>query len=159
MTWTPDVTVAAVAAREGRFLLIEERIQGALVLNQPAGPVEAGETLLEAVVREAREESAWRFVPQHLLGIYHWRNPASGREFLRFAFAGTVDEHDPRRKLDEGIVRTLWLDRTEIKAREARLRSPVVLRCVEDYLRGQRLPLETVATLDRDAARRVRAVV
>lgn len=157
MNWRPEVTVAAVVARGGRFLLIEESINGTLQLNQPAGHVEEGETLLDAVVRETLEESAWRFTPQHLLGVYQWRNPA-GRSFLRFAFTGTVSDHDATRPLDKGIVRSLWLRRDELLVRASQLRSPMVLRCVEDFLRGVRLPLDSVACLDLESAVRARAV-
>ena len=105
----PEVTVAAIAEDAGRFLLVEERIKQRRVFNQPAGHGERGETLLAAVVREAREESAWRFVPRALVGIYLWRNPATRRPILRFAFAGTVCEHDPAQPLDRGILTTHWL--------------------------------------------------
>jgi len=149
---SPDVTVAAVAEDTGRFLLVEERINRRLVFNQPAGHVEHGETLLEAVVRETREETAWRFEPRSLIGVYLWRNPASGRRILRFAFAGAVCEHDPAQRLDRGIVRTHWLSRGELEERQARLRSPLVLRCVNDYLTGEQRALESVARLDLKSA-------
>jgi len=152
MPQKPDVTVAAVAEDTGRFLVVEERINHQLVLNQPAGHVERGETLLEAVVREAREETAWRFVPQALMGAYLWRNPANGRCTLRFAFSGTVRDHKPDQPLDTGIVTTHWLTRAELQECEPRLRSPLVLRCVDDYLRGVRIPLEQVASLDLQTA-------
>ena len=148
----PDVTVAAVVERDGRFLLVEERIAGRLVLNQPAGHVEHGETLLAAVVREAREETAWGFDPQWLLGLYQWQHPHSGRTFLRFAFGGTVRDHDPRQPLDTEIVATHWLSVDELRQQRARLRTPLVMRCVEDHLAGTRAGLAAVATLDRDAA-------
>jgi 8-oxo-dGTP pyrophosphatase MutT (NUDIX family) len=148
----PDVTVAAVAETAGRFLVVEERINRRLVLNQPAGHVEHGETLLEAVVRETREETAWRFEPRTLIGVYLWRNPASGRRVLRFAFAGAVSDHDPEQRLDHGIVRTRWLNRAELEERHARLRSPLVLRCVNDYLAGEQSALETVGLLDLESA-------
>ena len=96
----PDVTVAAIAETGGRFLVVEERINRRLLFNQPAGHVEPGETLLAAVVREAREETAWRFEPQALLGVYLWHNPTSRREILRFAFTGCVRDHDPAQRLD-----------------------------------------------------------
>jgi len=152
MPRTPDVTVAAVTETAGRFLVVEERINHRLVLNQPAGHVERGETLFAAVVREVREETAWRFEPTALLGVYLWRNPASGRRTLRFAFTGAVADHDAGQKLDRGIVGTHWLSPLELEARAARLRSPLVLRCVHDYLRGQRLALEPLAGLDLHAA-------
>jgi 8-oxo-dGTP pyrophosphatase MutT (NUDIX family) len=148
MPQKPDVTVAAVTEDDGRFLVVEELISHQLVLNQPAGHVERGETLIEAVVREAREETAWRFEPLALLGAYLWRNPTTGRSTLRFAFTGTVSDHKPDQPLDTGIVTTHWLTRAELIAREMRLRSPLVLRCVDDYVRGVRLPLESVARLD-----------
>lgn len=157
MSWRPEVTVAAVVARAGRFLLIEESINGTFKLNQPAGHVEEGETLLDAVVRETLEESAWRFTPQHLLGVYLWRSPA-GRSFLRFAFTGIVSDHDAARPLDRGIVRTLWLQRGELVARSQQLRSPMVLRCVDDFLRGVRLPLDSVACLDLESAVHAQAI-
>ncbi len=158
MTLKPDVTVAAVAQVEGRFLCVEERISQKLVLNQPAGHVEVGETLLEAVVREAREETAWLFEPDALLGIYLWRKPNTNRSTLRFAFTGTVRDHEPSQPLDRGIVCTRWLTRDELKEREPRLRSPMVMRCIDDFLTGRRLPLDAVACLDLKTATQVRAV-
>ena len=148
----PDVTVAAITEREGRFLLVEERINRRLVFNQPAGHVERGETLLAAVVREAREETAWRFDPQALLGIYLWRNSSTRRDILRFAFTGSVSDHQAAQPLDRGIVATHWLTRAELESRPERLRSPLVLRCVHDYLSGQRHELDGVAQLDLECA-------
>jgi 8-oxo-dGTP pyrophosphatase MutT (NUDIX family) len=158
MPQKPDVTVAAVTEDAGRFLVVEERIDHQFVLNQPAGHVEHGETLLEAVVREAREETAWRFEPQALVGAYLWRNPATGRSTLRFAFTGTVSDHKPEQPLDTGIVTTHWLTRAQLLERQMRLRSPLVLRCVDDYLGGNRLPLEGVASLDLQTAGKVQAI-
>jgi 8-oxo-dGTP pyrophosphatase MutT (NUDIX family) len=158
MARTPDITVAAVTETDGRFLVVEERINRRLVFNQPAGHVEHGETLLAAVVRETREETAWGFEPKALIGVYLWCNPASGRSTMRFAFTGTVADHRPAQPLDRGIVRTHWLSRTDLQEREPRLRSPLVLRCVEDYLGGKRLPLDAVAKLDLHSAPTVTAV-
>ena len=152
MARTPDITVAAVTETDGRFLVVEERINRRLVFNQPAGHVENGETLLDAVIREVREETAWGFEPQQLLGVYLWRNPSSGRSTMRFAFTGRVMDHDAQRPLDRGIVCTHWLSRDDLMQREPRLRSPLVLRCVEDYLGGARMPLESVAKLDLQSA-------
>jgi len=140
--WKPNVTVAAVMEDAGRFLLIEEQAYGALVLNQPAGHWEPGETLVEACAREALEESAHRFTPTALLGIYSTHTAADDITYLRFAFAGEVGPRDPARPLDRGIVRTLWMTVDEIRASQARHRSPLVLRCVEDYLAGRRHGLE-----------------
>jgi len=152
MPATPAVTVAAVVQTAGRFLIVEERINRRLQLNQPAGHVERGETLLEAVVREAREETAWCFEPVAALGIYLWRTPLSGPPILRFAFSGTVRDHDPTRPLDRGIVRTHWLTRAELEEQRARLRSPLVLRCVEDFLAGCHGELAPVAALTLEEA-------
>ena len=148
----PDITVAAVTESDGKFLVVEERINRRLVFNQPAGHVERGENLITAVVREVREETAWRFEPQGLLGIYLWLNPTTGLRTMRFAFTGAVADHDPAQPLDHGIVSTHWLTKEELLLREHRLRSPLVMRCVRDYLEGRREPLSTVADLDLDTA-------
>ena len=159
MIHQPDVTVAAVVADgAGRFLVVEEHVGRRLVFNQPAGHVEKGETLIEAIIREVREETAWRFEPRALLGVYRWRNPSSGRSILRFAFSGTVADHDPGQPLDKGIVRTHWLSRADLLERAEVLRSPLVMRCVEDYRAGRCMPLEAVAHLDLHAATHVAAV-
>jgi len=158
MEWNPDVTVAAIVVRDSRFLMVEERISGRLVLNQPAGHLEDRETLLDAAIREAREETAWRFHPTALVGTYLWRSPA-GRSFLRFAFCGDVDDHRPQQALDKGIVRAVWMTRAELLAQPARLRSPLVMRCIEDFLQGRRQPLDSVSALDLQTALSVPAVV
>jgi len=154
----PEITVAAVTETDGRFLVVEERISRRLVINQPAGHVEAGETLLEAIVREVREETAWHFTAHELLGVYLWRHPGTGRTTKRFAFTGRVSDHRNGQALDKGIIATHWLTHAELKRREPQLRSPLVLRCVDDYLAGQRQPLATVAALELGAARAVAAV-
>jgi 8-oxo-dGTP pyrophosphatase MutT (NUDIX family) len=159
MPLNPEVTVAAVVVRAGRFLLVEERIGGRLVLNQPAGHLEDRETLIEAAVRETREETAWRFHPEALVGTYLWRNPLNGRGFLRFAFCGDVDDHHPQQALDTGIVRALWLTPAELQAQPARLRSPLVMRCIEDFLQGRRQPLDSVSSLDLQTSLSFPAVV
>jgi 8-oxo-dGTP pyrophosphatase MutT (NUDIX family) len=146
MVWKPDVTVAAVVERDHKFLLVEERIRGRLVFNQPAGHLEDGESLLAAVAREVLEETAWVFVPQSLLGIYLWRSPR-GATTLRFAFSGMVRDFDAARPLDPPVLATHWLARAEVQARAAALRSPLVMRCLDDYQRGIRLPLETLTAL------------
>ena len=148
MIHRPDLTVAAVVEQDGRFLVVEERVRGALVINQPAGHVEPGESPAEAVVRETWEETAWRFEPDALTGLYLWRNPDTGRTILRLAFGGTCTDHDPERTLDRGIVRALWLTRPQIEARSPSLRSPMVLRCIDDYLRGERYPLAALKLLE-----------
>jgi 8-oxo-dGTP pyrophosphatase MutT (NUDIX family) len=157
--WHPEVTVAAIVERDGRFLMVEERASGQLVLNQPAGHLEDRETLIEAVIRETREETAWRLTPAALIGTYLWRNPDNDRTFLRFTFCGSVDDHRPEQPLDTGIVRAVWLSHEQLLAQPARLRSPLVLRCLDDYLRGMRQPLEAVAALSLETALQFDAVV
>lgn len=139
--WLPRVTVAAVAERDGRFLLVEEMSRARVVLNQPAGHWEEGETLTDAVVREVREETAWHFVPEHVVGLYHWRNQHNGNTHLRVTFCGSVATHQPDQPLDEGILATRWMTYAELAGDRARHRSPMVLRCIDDYLRGQRFAL------------------
>jgi 8-oxo-dGTP pyrophosphatase MutT (NUDIX family) len=142
--WKPSVTVAAVIERAGRYLLVEEHTSDGLRLNNPAGHLEAGESLLQAVVRETLEETARRFDPGHLLGVYlaRVRRGEEDITFLRFAFAGSVGEAEPGRALDDGIVRTLWLTPAEIEASRERHRSPLLWRCVQDHLAGRRFPLD-----------------
>lgn len=146
--WKPSVTVAAVVEREGRYLLVEEETPEGLMLNNPAGHLDPGETPLQAVVREALEETAHTFTPEAFLGCYLARflRPARQEDvtYLRLAFSGTVGEAIAGRALDQGIVRTLWLSLDELRATAARHRSPLVLRCCEDHAAGRRLPLDAV---------------
>ncbi len=138
----PHLTVAAVVEREGRYLVVEENERGRIVFNQPAGHVEAGETLVEAVVRETLEETAWHFEPRYLIGLYRYYSPWNEVTYLRLCFAGRVVGHEPERPLDRGIVQALWMSRDELLANEPRLRSPMVLRCIDDYVDGRRYPLD-----------------
>ena len=148
MVWKPNVTVAAILEQEGKFLLVEEQTERGILFNQPAGHWEPGETLAAAAAREVLEESAYEFEPQHLVGIYRWHAPASDTTYLRFAFTGTVLAHHPERALDDGIIRTTWMTPDEIRASRERHRSPLVVRCVEDYLAGKRYPLELITHYD-----------
>lgn len=143
--WKPSVTVAAVIERQGKFLLVQERIDGQLVLNQPAGHLDPGESLLAACRREVLEETAQRFEPTGLVGIYRWRHAAKDVTFLRFCFRGRVGEADSSRKLDSEIVALHWLSLDELKHRKAEHRSPLVQKCVEDYLAGRHFPLELLS--------------
>lgn len=145
MSRSPHVTVAAVVERDGRYLLVEEHSPSGVVYNQPAGHVEPGEGLIDAVIRETREETAWRFKPTALLGIYRWVAPASGDTYLRFCFTGDCIDHDPTQPLDTGIIRTWWLTRAEIDEIASQLRSPLVTRCIDDYRSGRRYPLTLYA--------------
>ncbi len=141
MIWKPNVVVAAIIERAGRFLLVEEQADGAIVLNQPAGHLDAGETLLDAVVRETLEETAWHVAPEALIGVYRWPHPAKDLTYLRFAFVARPLREETGRALDREIVRTVWLSAEEIRAARARHRSPLIERCLDDYLTGQRYPL------------------
>jgi ADP-ribose pyrophosphatase YjhB (NUDIX family) len=151
--WTPSVTVAAIVQDEGtpqRYLLVEEHTPEGLKLNNPAGHLEPGEGPQEGVMREALEETACRFTPQGLLGVYlsRFQRPASGEDvtYVRFAYVGSAGAPEAGRTLDEGIVRTLWLTLEEVRAAATagRLRSALVLRCLEDAAAGIRHPLGAV---------------
>lgn len=148
--WKPSVTVAAVVERDGRYLLVEEHTHDGLRLNQPAGHLDPGETLARAAVREAFEETACRVVARDLVGVYmsRYRSDRAGVDvtYLRFAFACDLVSIDPHGKLDEGIVRTLWLTPDELRARAAEHRSPLVMRTVDDHAAGRRFPLDLVYT-------------
>lgn len=147
--WKPSVTVAAIIERDGRFLLVEEETSDGVRFNQPAGHLDPNESLIEAVTRETLEEAAHDFSPTALVGMYMSRYVSSrtGKEvtYLRFAFCGNLGQaHD--RELDEGILRTVWMTRDELLACEEKHRSPLVLRCVDDYLAGKRAPLSLIYT-------------
>lgn len=148
MPWTPHVTVAAIVERQGRFLVVEERVRGALVINNPAGHLEEGESFVAAVRRETLEETGREFVPEAITGIYLWKSPRLSVTFLRIAFCGREMRHYPERPLDRGIVGALWLSRAELADGSHRLRSPLVLRCVDDYLAGRRFPLDLLQCMD-----------
>ena len=139
--WKPSVTVAAVIERDGRFLFVQERSEGRLVLNQPAGHLDPGESLLEACRREVLEETAHRFEPAGLVGVYRWHYAPKDVTFLRFCFHGTANEKVDA-PLDKEIVALHWLSVDELKRRKAEHRSPLVLECVQDFLAGKRFPLE-----------------
>ncbi|WP_353192604.1 NUDIX hydrolase [Pandoraea pnomenusa] len=143
--WKPNVTVAAVVERDGRFLFVEEQKRAGLLINQPAGHLEPGESIVDAVRREVLEETAHTFEPQHLVGIYLAPGP-DDIAYLRFTFTGTLGAFDPMRTLDDGIVGTLWLTPQEVRAQRARHRSPILERCMDDYLRGVRYDLAILQT-------------
>lgn len=178
MIWKPNVTVAAVLERDGKFLLVEEETEDGLRFNQPAGHLDHGESLVAACTRETLEETAWGFRPTALVGIYLWprSRPATGSvrggafdrsgqaapassarragakpddiSYLRFAFSGELGTHEAGRALDTGIQRALWMTPDEIRASTERHRSPLVWQCVSDYLTGRRFPLELVRHYD-----------
>ena len=147
MQWMPHATVAAIVEDDGKFLLVEEITDRGNRFNQPAGHLEDNETLIEAVIRETLEETAYSFKPESLLGIYHWRHEHNHTTYLRFAYIGSVSNHQPNLALDEGIVRAVWMTAEEMRNNAMLMRSPQVLRCVEDYLIGQQFPLSVVTHL------------
>jgi len=141
----PAITVATIVERDGRFLLVEEETRLGHKLNQPAGHLEPGESLAEAARRETLEETGWTVELTDLIGVYQWTRPEDGWQVLRVTFAGLPIGHDPARILDAGIERALWLSRDEVAL--ARTRSPLVLRNIDDWLGGRRLPLDAIQTL------------
>lgn len=148
--WNASVTVAAIIERGGRFLLVEEETRDGLKLNQPAGHLEPGESLVHAVVRETMEETAHTFEPRALLGCYMARGRSSrtggDTTYVRFAFTGELGSLDAGRQLDTGIVRTVWMNEEELRACPERHRSPLVMACVEDYLAGKRFAIDALYT-------------
>ncbi len=142
--WRPDVTVATVVSVDGRFLFVEESIRGERVLNQPAGHLEPDESLIDAAIRETAEESAWAVAVTGLVGVYQWRSPHSGRDILRFTFSAEPLRHLGAQPLDRGILRALWLSRDEVALGSWNLRTPLVLRSVDDYLAHEPLPVDAV---------------
>lgn len=146
MDWSPHITVASILEREHQFLFVEERINDALVLNQPAGHWEQGETLLDASIRETLEETAWHYQPSHITGIYQWLHPETKETFLRFCFTGELEKHETHRELDEVIEQAVWLSYEQLMARHKQHRSPLVQQCIDDYLKGQRFDLSLLQT-------------
>jgi 8-oxo-dGTP pyrophosphatase MutT (NUDIX family) len=153
MIWKPHVTVAAIVEQQGRFLIVEEIVEGQRVYNQPAGHLDPGESLIDAVVRETREETGWQFVPEALVSIQLWRHPTHGKTFLRFTFCGDGVDHDANAELDTGIIHALWLSRDELMDADHKLRSPMVMRSIDDYLRGYRYSLDILEQIDTEAGR------
>jgi ADP-ribose pyrophosphatase YjhB (NUDIX family) len=146
--WRPNVTVAAVIERDGKFLLVEEETEAGVRLNQPAGHLDENESLVAACAREALEETAWHFHPRALVGVYQWPRPQRDLTYLRFAFAGDLGDFEEGRTLDDGILRAIWLTPAEIAASRERHRSPLILQCVEDWLAGRRFPLDLIRHYD-----------
>ena len=148
--WKPNVTVAAIIERDGRYLLIEEETAEGLRLNNPAGHLDPAESPVQACAREALEETTHLFTPTHLLGVYvsRFQRASTGEDitYLRMAFCGELGPVQAGRQLDNGIVHTLWMTPEEVRASQERHRSPLVLRCIEDHLAGQRHPLSVVYT-------------
>ena len=149
MIWKPNVTVAAVIEQNGKYLLVEETSKSTDIrLNQPAGHLEPGESIIQACSREVLEETGHSFQPEVLTGIYHWTSASNGITFLRFTFSGQVTAFDPARELDTGIVRAAWFSIDEIRAKQAMHRTPLVMQCIEDYHTGKRYPLDILQYYD-----------
>ena len=144
LIWKPSVTVAAIVERDGRFLLVEEHTNRGQLFNQPAGHLDPGESLTHAVARETLEETACAFEPTGLLGVYQYPSRADEVTYIRFAFTGTISGPEAGRPLDTGIIRAVWLTPQEIRRDAARHRSPLVMRCIDDYLAGRRFPLDVL---------------
>lgn len=146
MSWQPHVTVAAVVERNGRFLMVREASKGGdLVLNQPAGHLEENESLVDAVVREALEETGWQVSPTAVLSIRRYRSPDNGVTYLRTTFLADAVVHYPHYSRDPDILDTLWLTEAELRQRAGEMRSPLVLQSIDDYRSGKRYPLELLA--------------
>jgi 8-oxo-dGTP pyrophosphatase MutT (NUDIX family) len=145
--WAPHVTVTAVIERDGEYLMVEERAQGRVVLNQPSGHLDAGESILEAVCREVLEETRRVFQPAHLLGQYLWRRDG-GDSFLRTVLVGEVGDEDASRPLDASIIATHWLSHDELRARTDELRSPLVMAAIDDHRAGVRHPIDVLRHID-----------
>ena len=151
MVWKPHVTVAAIIEQNNHFLFVEEETPYGLQFNQPAGHFEQNEDLITAVKREVNEETAWQFDPQHIVSIQLWRKNPEAPTFIRICFSGNCHSYNPDQKLDTGIIATHWLTRDEIALQQHRLRSPLVLISVDDYLNGHRYPLSLIKSfLDLD---------
>jgi len=147
MIWKPHATVAAIIERDGKFLMVEELINGQRLFNQPAGHLDPDESLLDAVIRETREETAWHFVAEAVTGIYLWKHPDNGETFLRIAFCGQCSDHNPGQALDDGILQAVWMTRDELGQQKQQLRSPMVINCIDDYMTGKRYPLDVLNTI------------
>lgn len=150
--WRPHVTVACVVADGDRYLMVEERVNGRLAWNQPAGHLEDGETLVAAALRETLEETGWTVQLQHLIGVHQWRSTEHGDAVIRFSFAARPLGHDPARPLDADICRAAWLTRAEIAALGGRLRSPMILQSIDHWLAGRRLSLDVLSRLPEGGA-------
>ena len=147
MTWHAHVTVAAIIKHDGKFLVVEENVSGKTVINNPAGHLEDGESLVDAIKREVMEETGRKFEPEDIVGIYLWRHPEQEASILRIAFQGHAGEQDPDVELDPEIIQPLWMTADELRERSADHRSPLVMRGIDDFLSGHRYPLSLLEYL------------
>ncbi|MBQ0724591.1 MAG: NUDIX hydrolase [Cycloclasticus sp.] len=144
MIWKPNVTVASIVELDGKFLMVEEESPSGPVLNQPAGHLEPNEGMRDAVIRETLEETGYQFTPRSVVGSYLWHNADNETTYFRTTFFGTVEKEPIHITLDDGIIRALWMSHDEIKAAQARLRSPIILESIRDYQNGSSYPLDVV---------------
>ena len=147
MTWYPHATVATVVEKNGRFLMVEEQADDGVVFNQPAGHLEAGESLIEAAERETLEETGWEVRVVDFLGLYHYTSPANQVCYIRSCFIAAAVRRHESWQLDAEIVQAHWLTFEEIRRLGVRLRSPVVLQVVKDYLKGTTYPISLITTI------------
>lgn len=143
--WKPHLTVAAVIEEDEKFLFVEEEVGGELVINQPAGHLDEGETLIHAAIRETKEETSYDFIPKNIVGIYKWSHPTKNKTFVRVCYCGEASNPDENQKLDQGIVRALWLSKDDLI--KHKLRSPMVLNCINDYLDNKRYPIDIITEI------------
>ncbi len=148
--WVPHITVATIVEKDQKFLMVEEDLHGKKLLNQPAGHLDEGETLVQAAIRETQEESGWLVEINHLVEFAQWTSPNSHTHFLRACFAGTAIKHFPEQKLDQGIIRALWMSRDEVKENLHRLRSPLVLNHIDHYIAGKKYDLDFFSYYDKE---------
>ena len=147
--WIPHVTVATIIEKENKFLMVEEDLHGKKLLNQPAGHLDKGETLIQAAIRETQEESGWQVEITHMIELAQWTSPNSDTHFLRACFAGKAIKHFPEQKLDDGILRALWMTRQEVEQNYHRLRSPLVLNHIDHYIAGKKFDLDFFSYYDK----------
>jgi 8-oxo-dGTP pyrophosphatase MutT (NUDIX family) len=148
MIWKPHATVATIVEKDNKFLMVEELSEGQHVINQPAGHLDEGESLIDAAIRETLEETAWHVSVDYITGIYRWQHPDKDATFLRVCFAATAISHDPDRELDEGILDAIWMSREDLFEKQSQLRSPMVLQGIDDYLAGNQYPLDLLVDID-----------
>jgi len=145
MIWKPHLTVAAVIERNGELLMVQENDGDCVVYNQPAGHVENQETFYDAIIREVNEETAWCFTPEYIVGLYKWRKLHIDRTFVRVCFSGSVKNHNPTQQLDDGILSADWIPTEQLLSMNAeKMRSPMVKKCIDDYLLGMRYPMDLI---------------
>jgi len=147
MVWKPHATVAAIIERDNKYLMVEELVNNERVFNQPAGHLDPDESLIDAVIRETLEETAWNFTPEAITGIYLWKHPDNGESFLRVAFCGVCDNHQSQLALDDGIIQAVWMSRDELTQQQQQLRSPMVINCIDDYKAGKRFPMDMLVNV------------